>query len=141
MFLSFEHNHRPTGVVKYIHSFNTFFAFIFHHSNKYSFIYITKYFHKTLLCVEIEWKLISNRKEKAHLHSCSVILDSSLHLKKVPLKSWTPIMANMNWSMNVTNMILPIVFTATITHCTTCFNENYLPVMFEMIVIFEENAQ
>ena len=37
------------------------------------------------------------------------------------LKSWTPILANMNSNRNVTNMMLPIVLTATITHWTTCW--------------------
>lgn len=35
------------------------------------------------------------------------------------LNNWTPITANMNSSRQVTNTMLPMVFTATITHWTT----------------------
>ena len=41
----------------------------------------------------------------------------------VTLKSWTPITANMNSRRNVTSTMLPMVLTATITHWTTCWNE------------------
>lgn len=37
------------------------------------------------------------------------------------LNNNTPITANMNCSRHVTRTILPIVLTATITHCTTCY--------------------
>ena len=40
--------------------------------------------------------------------------------KKITLKSWTPMTANMKFNRKVTSMMLPIVFTATITHWTTC---------------------
>lgn len=40
------------------------------------------------------------------------------------LNSWTPIQAKMNSSRNVTRKILQIVFTATITHCTTCCKQD-----------------
>lgn len=36
------------------------------------------------------------------------------------LNNWTPMTANINWRRHVTKTIFPIVFTATITHWTTC---------------------
>lgn len=45
------------------------------------------------------------------------------------LNNWTPITANINCSKHVTSTIFPIVFTATITHCTTC----YVTLKFEII--------
>lgn len=51
------------------------------------------------------------------------------------LNNWTPITANINCSKHVTSTIFPIVFTATITHCTTCyvtFNKDFL-YAFEII--------
>ena len=37
------------------------------------------------------------------------------------MKSWTPMTANMKRRRTVTSRMLPMFFTATITHCTTCF--------------------
>lgn len=51
-------------------------------------------------------------------HRC-ICLDNNGLL--VPtLNNWTPITANMNCRRQVTNTMLPMVFTATITHWTTC---------------------
>ena len=43
----------------------------------------------------------------------------NLFYKKLTLNSCTPITANMNSSRHVTNMMLPMVLMATMTHCTT----------------------
>lgn len=50
------------------------------------------------------------------------LLEWNYCLWKQTLNSWTPITANMNSSKHVTRTILPIVLTATMTHCTTCYN-------------------
>lgn len=47
--------------------------------------------------------------------------DVSLFVVNVPtLNNCTPMTANMNCSRHVTRTIFPMVFTATITHWTTC---------------------
>lgn len=40
------------------------------------------------------------------------------------LNNCTPITANINCRRHVTSTIFPIVFTATMTHCTTCYKNN-----------------
>lgn len=44
-----------------------------------------------------------------------------MDLKCFTLNSWTPITANINCSRYVTNIMLPIVLIATITHFTTYY--------------------
>ena len=53
-------------------------------------------------------------------HASSVSLEWSLQEKNFPLKSCTPMTANMNCRRRVTRTMLPMVLTATMTHCTTC---------------------
>lgn len=45
----------------------------------------------------------------------------NLKLLAPTLNNWTPITANINCRRHVTRTIFPIVLTATITHCTTCY--------------------
>lgn len=42
------------------------------------------------------------------------------------LNNCTPITANINCRRQVTNTMFPIVFTATITHWTTCYTTQYI---------------
>lgn len=76
----------------------------------YSFVYFNKNFILRNMHCDI--------KKNCFALFCFVICKFFL-VKIFTLNSWTPITANINWRRYVTNIILPIVLMATITHFTT----------------------